>query len=68
VITVVNLIDHANKLNRDEETISRLAILLSILEPLLINDMNLEKALDMQTMGTLIGLLELPSYIKSANK
>lgn len=68
MITVVNLIDHANKLNRDEETISRLAILLSILEPLLINDMNLEKALDMQTMGTLIGLLELPSYIKSANK
>ena len=38
IATVVNLLDHANKLNRDEESISRLAILLSILEPLLINN------------------------------
>jgi hypothetical protein len=29
----------------DEETNSRMVILLSILEPLLVNDMNLEKAL-----------------------
>ena len=45
VITVVHLIEHTRMLNRDDETISRLAILLSVLEPLLINDMNLEKAL-----------------------
>ena len=64
VITVVNLIDHANKLNRDEETISRLAILLSILEPLLINDMNLEKCLEMNTMAILVSLLELPAHLK----
>ena len=68
VITVINLIDHANKLNRDEETISRLAILLSILEPLLINDMNLEKALEMNTMATLVSLLELPAHLKNIDK
>ena len=38
VVTVVNLIDFANKLPKDSESESRLAILLSILEPLLIND------------------------------
>ncbi len=46
IITVVHLIEHTKMLNRDEETISRLAILMSILEPLLINDMNLEKGLN----------------------
>ena len=50
VITVINLIDLTSKLNRDEENISKLAILLSILEPLLINDLNLEKALEMRTV------------------
>jgi len=65
VATVVNLIDHASKLNMDEETISRLAILLSILEPLIINDMNLERALEMRTVETLVKLCELPSYIKN---
>jgi hypothetical protein len=57
VITVINLIDHAAKLNRDEETISRLAILLSILEPLLINDLNLERSLETPVIDTIIGLL-----------
>jgi hypothetical protein len=38
VLTIVNLIDFARKLQRDEESESRLAILLSILESLLIND------------------------------
>ena len=46
VITLVHLIEHTKMLNRDEETMSRLAILVSIVEPLLINDMNLEKALN----------------------
>lgn len=64
----MNLIDHANKLNRDEETISRLAILLSILEPLLINDMNLEKALEMDTMATLVSLLELPQHLRDGGQ
>jgi len=44
VLTVIHLIEHTNMLNKDEETESRLAILLSILEPLLINDANLVKA------------------------
>ena len=38
IITVVQLIDHTKMLNKDEETESRLAILLSIMEPLLINN------------------------------
>ena len=38
ILTVGNLISHTRKLQRDEETNSRLAILLSIYEPLLIND------------------------------
>ena len=39
VITVVNLIEHTKQLRpRDEEVMSRLAILTSVLEPLLIND------------------------------
>ena len=68
VITVVSLIDHANKLNRDDETISRLAILTSILEPLLINDLNLERALDLNTVEILVYLLELPSHLKTLDK
>ena len=63
IITVVNLIDHVSKLNRDEESISKLAILLSILEPLLINDVNLEQGLNMKTMEVLSSLLELPNYL-----
>lgn len=50
-------------MNRDEETISRLAILLSIFEPLLINDLNLERALETPIMKTLINLLELPKHV-----
>jgi hypothetical protein len=39
VITIVNLIEHTKQLQpRDEEVMSRLAILTSVLEPLLIND------------------------------
>jgi len=45
VLTVANLIFHTRHLTQDEETNSRLAILLSIFEPLLVNDLNLEKAL-----------------------
>lgn len=68
VITVINLIEHASKLGKDEETISRLAILLSILEPLLLNDQNLEKALELKTMEILISMLELPDYVGEMSK
>ena len=68
VVTVVSLIDHANKLNRDDETISRLAILLSILEPLLINDLNLERSLELNTVEVLVQLLELPSHLKTLDQ
>lgn len=67
VVTVVNLIDHVAKFNKDEENISRLAILLSLLEPLLINDLNLERGLEMRTMDLLVALIELPDYVKNAS-
>jgi len=50
-------------LTRDEESVSRLAIYLSILEPMLINDLNLEKALELPTIRVLVTLLELPNHI-----
>ena len=45
VLTVANLIAHTVQLMRNEDVNARLAILLSIYEPLLINDLNLEKAI-----------------------
>jgi hypothetical protein len=68
VVTVVNLIDYANKLPRDSESESRLAILLSILEPLLINDQNLERALELPTIQVLSVLLELPPNFKNVDR
>jgi len=64
IITVVHLIEHTKMLNRDEETMSRLAILISILEPLLINDMNLEKALNTNAVEVLLSLLYIPDTFK----
>ena len=65
VITVVNLLEHTKKLMpRDEETMSRLAILTSILEPILINDMNLDKAIEARLMDLLLSLLYVPEEIK----
>ena len=57
---MINLIDHSSKLARDEENISRLAILLSIFEPLLINDANLERSLETSAIDMLVELLQLP--------
>ena len=47
---------------RNEDVNARLAILLSIYEPLLINDLNLEKAIQPQerTVPTLIHIAKLP--------
>jgi hypothetical protein len=65
VITVMHLLDHTKQLTpRDDETMSRLAILTSILEPLLINDMNLDKAIEARLMDLLISLLIVPQSIK----
>jgi hypothetical protein len=33
----------------------------------LINDLNLDKALELRTMDILISLIELPDYVKNAN-
>jgi hypothetical protein len=47
---------------------SRLAILTSILEPLLINDMNLDKAIEARLMDLLLSLLYVPEEIKIVAK
>ena len=67
VVTVVHLIEHTKLLNRDDETMSRLAILISILEPLLINDMNLEKALNTNVVDQLLALLYLPEDFREVD-
>lgn len=66
ILTVVNLISHMKMLASDEETNSRMVIFLSILEPLLVNDMNLEKALspEQKTVQILIDILRLPQGLK----
>ena len=47
---------------------SRLAILTSILEPLLINDMNLDKGIEARLMDLLLSLLYVPEEIKIVAK
>jgi hypothetical protein len=64
ILTVVHLIEHTKLLNRDEETVSRLAILLSILEPLLVNVMNLDKALHANIMEILLSMFYLPDNFR----
>jgi hypothetical protein len=65
VITVINLLEHTRQLTpRDEETVSRLNILVSIMEPLLINDMNLDKGLEARLMELLLSLFYVPEEIK----
>ena len=46
--TIVGSLEQYQKQTRDEEVSQKLTILFSILEPLLINDQNLDKALSMQ--------------------
>ena len=66
VTTIVHLIKHFKQLVRDENTNSRLAILLGILEPVLMNDNSLEQALhpSLQAMETLLDILRLPANMK----
>ena len=64
VLTVIHLIEHTKLLNKDEETVSRLAILISILEPLLVNDMNLDIGLSANVVQVLLSLLYIPEEIK----
>jgi hypothetical protein len=65
VITVMHLLEHTKQLTpRDDEAMSRLAIISSILEPLLINDLNLDKAVEARIMDLLISLLYVPEEVK----
>lgn len=47
---------------------SRLAILTSIMEPLLINDMNLDRAIEARVMDLLLSLLYVPEEVKMMSK
>ena len=66
IVTLAYLIFHTKQLNQDEETNSRIAILLSIFEPLLVNDLNLEKILqpELKMVQTLIEIVKLPQALK----
>jgi len=65
VLTVVNLIEHTKQLQpRDDEVMSRLAILTSILEPLLVNDQNLDRAVEARIMEVLFSMLYVPEDVK----
>ena len=69
VITVLNLIDLTRQIRpRDDETVSRLNILTSVLEPLLVNDMNNEKAIEARIMELLVSLLYVPEEIRELTK
>lgn len=69
VLTLIHLIEHTKQIvPRDDETMSRLAILTSILEPLLINDMNLDKAIEARLMDLLLSILYVPEAIKEQLK
>ena len=70
MLTVGNLATHAAQLTRTEDTKARIAILLSIYEPLLINDLNLEKAMmpHERVVETLIEIARLPEvFVRTAN-
>lgn len=71
VLTVGNLTTHAAQLQRTEDAKARLAILLSIYEPLLINDLNLDKAIQPRerTIETLVEISRLPeSFIRAVSE
>ena len=60
ISTVSGLLDHHSKLKRDEETMSRVTILLTVAEPLLINDVNLQIALSSPIMiKNLVQMLDI---------
>jgi hypothetical protein len=68
VLAVLALIYNTKALGSDEEVNSRLAILLSVFEALLINENNLEKALQpaVKALDTLSSVLILPRTLKQA--
>ena len=68
VLTVGNLTSLAAQLTRSDTAKARLAILLSIYEPLLINDLNLEKAVqpNERSIETLIEIARLPDSFRNA--
>ena len=65
IAAIIALLEGASKLERNEETTSKLAMLLSIVEPLILNDKNLEIALKYATTETMIDLLQIPPHVKS---
>ena len=54
---VLSLLNIQSELARDEEVIRKLSVLLSIMEPLLINDQNLEKAMEDHALTIFLNIL-----------
>lgn len=64
---VVEILNKVLKQSDYEERATRLGVVLSILEPLIINDQNLEIAVEKGLVLILIDLIALPEYVLSAN-
>ena len=67
VINILQQIEHTTKLDPSDDTDYKISVLYSILEPLLINNYNLEKAVDMEIIDTIMrslkqSLNEMPNY------
>mmetsp|Transcript_10499 Transcript_10499/g.11779 ORF Transcript_10499/g.11779 Transcript_10499/m.11779 type:complete len:92 (+) Transcript_10499:152-427(+) len=58
VVNILQQIDHTTKLEPSEDTEYKISLLYSILEPLLINNYNLEKAIDVDIVDTIIRSVE----------
>lgn len=56
--TIMVILEQYQKQTRDEEVNQKLSILFSILEPLLINDQNLDKALQLQATSLITKFLD----------
>ena len=66
VVTSIHLLRHFMLLKRDEQTLARISIILGLLEPLLVNDQNLDLCLQpsLNCMSILCEIVKLASHLK----
>ena len=58
IVNILQQIDHTVKLDPSDDTDYKISLLYSLLEPLLINNYNLDKAIDMDIIDTIVRSLE----------
>ena len=67
ITTVMNLASLQAKANRDKESESRLAIYMSIIEPLIVNDATLRLANSVYLLNLLLELIKVPDGFKDGS-